>query len=400
MSWSTMRPRRGYRAAPPDAMPELQTVPDLLGKAESAAATGDFAAADEWLRAIARIQEDELGPLDPELASTLNNLAIVAEKTGRIGDAETFYRRAVAIASVSLSPDDPMLAAGRQNLEDFCRAHGVPIEGPAVIEPPAGDSTPELQAFLPESSHADAKTSAGPKAPDSHIDVREAAASLQRSPASRPSPAPHASPVTWRSRSFATIAIVMGLFVLGALFVMRPGASREGSAPTSVPASPASAPQTSEPARPQVREAAPQPSVPPDAERAQPPPPAPAVDSRAAEKPRVLDSAPAPVEVVTAQLCRTLSTTGGWQCEPAGDPAAPGPLVFYTRVKSPRETMVIHRWYRGATLRRSVELGIRANANDGYRTFSRQTVNAGEEWRLEVRSASGDLLNEQRVSVR
>jgi hypothetical protein len=47
-----------------------------------------------------------------------------------------------------------------------------------------------------------------------------------------------------------------------------------------------------------------------------------------------------------------------------------------------------------------VELGIRANANDGYRTFSRQTVNAGEEWRLEVRSASGDLLNEQRVSVR
>jgi hypothetical protein len=47
-----------------------------------------------------------------------------------------------------------------------------------------------------------------------------------------------------------------------------------------------------------------------------------------------------------------------------------------------------------------VELEIRANANEGYRTFSRQTVDAGEEWRVEVRSASGDLLHEQRVSVR
>jgi tetratricopeptide (TPR) repeat protein len=117
-------------------MPELQTVPELLGKAESAAAAGDLASADELLRAIARIQEDELGPLHPDLANTLNNLAIVAENTGRTGDAETFYRRAVAIASASLSPDDPMLAASRQNLEDFCRAQGLPIDGPAVVEPP------------------------------------------------------------------------------------------------------------------------------------------------------------------------------------------------------------------------------------------------------------------------
>jgi hypothetical protein len=73
---------------------------------------------------------------------------------------------------------------------------------------------------------------------------------------------------------------------------------------------------------------------------------------------------------------------------------------LYTRVKSPRDTVVVHRWYRGTALRRSVELEIRANANEGYRTFSRQTVDAGDEWRVEVRSASGDLLHEQRVSVR
>ena len=69
-------------------------------------------------------------------------------------------------------------------------------------------------------------------------------------------------------------------------------------------------------------------------------------------------------------------------------------------MKSPRNAVVVHRWYRGTALRQSVELEIRANANEGYRTFSRQTVDAGEEWRVEVRSASGDLLHEQRVSVR
>ena len=109
---------------------------------------------------------------------------------------------------------------------------------------------------------------------------------------------------------------------------------------------------------------------------------------------------PVPVALVTAQLCRKLSTNGSWQCDPASDSVAAGQLAFYTRVKSPRDTVVVHRWYRGNVLRRSVELEIRANANEGYRTFSRQTVDAGEEWRVEVRSASGDLLHEQRVSVR
>ena len=164
-------------------MPELQTVPELLGKAESAAASGDLVSADELLRVIARIQEDELGPLHPDLANTLNNLAIVAEKTGRTGDAETFYRRAVAIASASLPPDDPMRAASRQNLEDFCRAQGLPIDGPAVIESPARVAEPEPQAIARENagavtkpSAAVAKASAAPTTIDSPVEVPPTAA--------------------------------------------------------------------------------------------------------------------------------------------------------------------------------------------------------------------------------
>jgi hypothetical protein len=81
------------------------------------------------------------------------------------------------------------------------------------------------------------------------------------------------------------------------------------------------------------------------------------------------------------------------------DTAAPGPMVFYTRVRGPRDTAVVHRWFQGDTLRHSVTLAVRANPAEGYRTYSRRTVNEGD-WRLEVRSADGSLLHEQRFGVR
>ncbi len=74
-------------------------------------------------------------------------------------------------------------------------------------------------------------------------------------------------------------------------------------------------------------------------------------------------------------------------------------MVFYTRVRSPRDTAVVHRWYRGDTLRQSVMLRIQANAAEGYRTYSRLSVDDGD-WRLEVRSEDGNLLHEQRFAVR
>jgi hypothetical protein len=102
--------------------------------------------------------------------------------------------------------------------------------------------------------------------------------------------------------------------------------------------------------------------------------------------------------LVTSQLCRTFSA-GNWRCEPAGQSVAPGPIVLYTRVRTPRDAIVIHRWYRGDTLRKTARLPVQANPTDGYRTYSRQTVNSGENWRVEVRNTAGDLLYEQRVSV-
>jgi hypothetical protein len=106
------------------------------------------------------------------------------------------------------------------------------------------------------------------------------------------------------------------------------------------------------------------------------------------------------VTMVTAEICRTFSTSGSnWRCDPVGSSVTPGPIVFYTRVRSPRDTAVVHRWYRGGTLRQSVSLTIRANTTEGYRTYSRQSVDGGD-WRVEVRSPDGTVLHEQRFAVR
>ena len=105
------------------------------------------------------------------------------------------------------------------------------------------------------------------------------------------------------------------------------------------------------------------------------------------------------MRVVTATVCASLSTGAAWRCTPAGETTATGRLSYYTRVASPRGLRVRHRWYQGDRLRQDVALSISANAVDGYRTFSRQTVVPGE-WRVELRVDDGALLDEARFVVR
>ncbi len=346
-------------------MSEDRNARQLLDQAERAASAGDLASADELLRSAARIQEEELGPLHPDLANTLNNLAIVAESTGRESEAETLYRRAAAIAAAALPPDHPMVAASRQNLEDFCRARGLSSEAPAVIAP--------TQTLPPPSA-----------APPPDLGSRATIPTQPLQPVAAPGGARHS--LAW----VATGAVVL---VAAVLLLLRPWSSQDASAPA----------PTHESVNEQPTEAAPPPIAAPSArpapiERAGPPKTAHRGDhpNVAADKPRATGG----ITVATAQLCGAFSTSGrSWRCDPVGQSIAPGPMIFYTRVRSPRNTTVVHRWYRGSALRQSVMLKIQANATEGFRTYSRQTVNDGD-WRLEVRSADGDLLHQQRFTVR
>jgi hypothetical protein len=317
-------------------MSEPQDARRVLDQAERAAIAGDLASADELLRSAARIQEAELGPLHPDLVSTLNNLGIVAEKTGRPGDAEAFYRRAAATASASLPSDHPFVADSRKTLEDFCRDRGLPIDA-AVVATPSTSRTP--------------------------------------------------------SRSLAWVAIGVVVLVTTALLVRQASSPRE--TPTPTPTAESTAQQAAEPPL--------APPVTPAPIEQAPPKVAPRSTSRGdvTDRQQGVARSAVGISLATAQLCRTFSTSGGnWRCDPVGDAVSPGPIVLYTRVRSPRPTVIVHRWYRGQTLRQSAKLTIRANATEGYRTFSRLTVDGVGDWRAEVRSVGGDLLYEQRFAVR
>jgi tetratricopeptide (TPR) repeat protein len=107
-------------------MPEPHEARTIIEHAEQAAATGDYASAEDLLREAAALQEQTLGPHHPELANTLNNLGIVCEMTDNPIDAEHYFRRAYAIATATLAPDHPVVATSRKNLHDFCAARGRP----------------------------------------------------------------------------------------------------------------------------------------------------------------------------------------------------------------------------------------------------------------------------------
>jgi hypothetical protein len=325
-------------------MAEQQDARHMLEQAERAATAGDLASADEFLKSAARIQEETLGPLHPDLASTLNNLAVVAEGRGSWNEAESLYRRAAAIAAATLQQNHPMVVETRQNLEDFCRTHGLSLDSPAA----AGN--PTSAAVAPAATIADQ-----PHPP-------------------APTPGRGSPSIRW---------VLAGVVVLGAaILIARPWSTRDAPARVPKPEPPVSQPAAISPA---------------PVEQAQPPAPASRPDDRnvAVRKPPVGGAT-----VASAQLCRNFSASArSWRCDPVGQPAAPGPMVFLTRVKSPRDATVVHRWYRGNTLRQSVMLEIEANATEGYRTYSRLTVEQGD-WRLEVRSHDGKLLNEQRFTVR
>lgn len=345
-------------------MSELEKARRLLERAEQAAKSGNFAEADELLMDAARIQEMELGPGHSELANTLNNLAIVAEKTGRAAEAETLYRRAATVAAAALPPDDPRVVESRQNLEDFCRTHGFPIDRPAAVTP-SRDRDPQETAFPPE----EPPETLGPPVPT-------------------PAPTPAAPPPAERhSRAWPAAAVVVVVTVV--LLVWRPWLPHDTATRLSAPE-----PERMEPANSAVQPT----TLVPDRPTAKPE--AAVGNSGPSLTPSTPAAAAGDITLAIAQVCRDFSTSrGNWHCEPAGSSVGSGPMVLYTRVKSPRDTAVVHRWYHGDTLRHSVKLEVKANGIEGYRTYSRRTVSNGD-WRVEVRSTDGALLHGQRFVVR
>jgi hypothetical protein len=353
-------------------VPDTRDPGSIIAAAEQAAGTGDYAAAEQLLREAAHLQETELGPTHPDLANTLNNLGVVCDMLDKTAEAEGCYRRAHAIATAALPSDHPFVATSRQNLEDFCRARGIPLE--PTPPAPARPEAPQPAAIRLTIEHP------------SQDEPRQA--SLAR---------PSRPPAIW-------VAGLLGLALM-LLFAIRSWWSndeRAVSAPTAVtsPQPESTAPVTAEKppssAKP-VRETT---STPDKIMRKSGSP----VDEAKRQPPSPVQG---PLLVADARLCTSSpdSHLAGSDisnpCDQAHGTVPPGRVFFYTRLKSASDTTVLHRWYRGDQLRQSVELRIRANPTGGYRTYSRLTVSGnGDDWRVELRAQDGALLHTERFNVR
>src|SRR5688572_17752912 len=130
-------------------MTDLPDPAPLIGAAQQAAAAGDYAEAERLLREAAAIQELSLGSFHPDLASTLNNLALICERTKKFDEAEHGYRRAHAIAVASLGPGHPFVTTSLKNLVDFCAAHEIPFWKPPAAVLDDETSSPESDAETP-----------------------------------------------------------------------------------------------------------------------------------------------------------------------------------------------------------------------------------------------------------
>jgi hypothetical protein len=369
-------------------MPDTRDPQSVADAAAQAAAAGDYASAEQLLREVAAMQEATRGPLHPDLANTLNNLGVVCEITEKPADAEHCFQRAYEIATAVLEPDHPFVATSRKNLEDF-RAARKPVVDSASPPP-----TPDERDVPPKP--ADDLPAGLPPFEDSR----------------------RAEPRK-ETRPLAIGALIVGGLLVGAIgagtwlrsrgevaaprspIVSQAGPAGTAGSPAAgqvaADASKETGTNSSDPVRVETKpEVAATPTA--TARRA---PDASSPPRQGTERPTTEKAAQAPL-VVSAQLCRDLSTGGPWRCVPPGVPADPGPFFFYTRLKSPTAVSVQHRWYRGDRLHQVVELSILPNTSEGYRTYSRNTIDAGRtgDWRVELRTKDGVLLHEERFVVR
>ena len=351
-------------------MPEARELRSVIEAAEQAVSVGDYVTAELTLREAAALQETQFGPFHPDLANTLNNLAVVYERADSPAEAELCYRRAYAIATTALEPSHPFVATSRKNLEDFCTARGRPFDRSA--------------------------------APRERVIPRKPVRTFPR-------------PIMVGAVGALGFAIlVAAVFWLRSLDRGEPSSTSRTQTSVQHDASPAVVPVESEQG-PQVatprahttesrdsdssiahdiKSAAPGSGSPVARERR-----APARESRARRAPAT--TAPAVVTIAEARLCRRLSTRG-WRCDQVTSPVNPGSLFLYTRVMASNNTTIEHRWYRDDRLSQSVELRIQPIPGSGYRTYSRRTVSAetAGNWRVEVRTKDGSLLHEERFVVR
>ena len=95
---------------------ELVLAGYLMREGSALEDAGKYWEAEESVKRALVIREKALGPDHPDVAASLNNLALLYYAQGRYSEAEPLYQRDLAISEKALGPDHPHVAASLNNL--------------------------------------------------------------------------------------------------------------------------------------------------------------------------------------------------------------------------------------------------------------------------------------------
>jgi hypothetical protein len=98
------------------------TVMALRQEVRQALDTGHFTQVETLLRQAHELGPKHLGPKNPDVATSLNNLGLLYQAQGRYADAEPRLQQALAIREKVLGPEHPDVATSLNNLVALLRA--------------------------------------------------------------------------------------------------------------------------------------------------------------------------------------------------------------------------------------------------------------------------------------
>ena len=84
--------------------------------------TGKYERAVVVAKKALEVAEKNVGPNHPDVATSLNNLALLYYTQGQYAQAEPLHKRALAIWEKALGPDHPDVATSLENLAALYRA--------------------------------------------------------------------------------------------------------------------------------------------------------------------------------------------------------------------------------------------------------------------------------------
>ncbi len=94
---------------------------ELSKEAVSLYHQGKYAEAQAVAEEALRVAEATFGPEDPNVATSLNNLAFLYQGQGKYAEAEPLYKRSLAIMEKALGPEHPDVATSLENYAALLR---------------------------------------------------------------------------------------------------------------------------------------------------------------------------------------------------------------------------------------------------------------------------------------